>query len=297
MTDSVSYIRKHLKEYLKKEIADGRDPKALKRFLINYGFSSKLVNSVFRSLGKIKKGKRSKGSRKSISIYLNELLMTYIRKKIDEGYTKNTIRTSLIRFGIQSDIVDPAIDAAFFRARREKNSNEPDLGVPPGIMFAISIVAMISIVFMISASSDTDPSLVFVSFFPTMIMLTSVYAATTHLKSRRFQILLPLIATMICIFMFIMILGLNTPLDNLSEPQTILVLNAILTLIFSWTIAVLSKPPHIGEKIMKEDLPPLEFEHPKGDRLLQEEMDLETDRLEKFEDSYQKRLEDMLRKS
>ncbi len=311
-------MKNHLRDYILFQINQGYEADDIKNLLLNYGYKKKLVDDIFIEIGTLPFQKPSKkGSPKlseDLSNYLKELLIDFIIKEKEQGYTTSAIRKALINYGHNSELVDSAIEAvegsknksskdateyflddSFAPFKKNKKGKKKVVknkkgfglnlwklkdGLPPLSIYLISIIFILGFSVFLSASTNTYIYIVVLSFMPAIIALTVNYFGVLQFKSDSYMNLVPFLIVFLTSFIFIGILEINTPLRDIAQPETVFLLNVIIAFIFSSILCFFSKWPHLGEKAEPWDKIPETKREEKTP--IEKEFDKEEKRLEKI---------------
>lgn len=305
----LKYMKKHLKDYILFQISQGYESADIKDLLTKYGYSPDIVDDIFNEIGDIPQ-KDHKHATKKVSrdlfTYIQEQLMEYIQKEQDQGYSLDAIRRALLNYGHQPAIVEAAIISvkdgiqpdlndfkhALVDERKHRGGNNFPI-IYPGTVFTISMILVVALIFFITASSSSSLFIVGMAFAPTLMSLTAGYLAATQMKSKKFSRFMPLIVVGVTTFIFIFMVQLKSPLSQISDAHTVLLLNVLATFILSSFIALSVRAKiRAGDcKVDKSDIadiddmpaiPPQEDEIDFKNMDLQKRLDVETDKLEKL---------------
>ncbi|MFW6013926.1 MAG: hypothetical protein ACOCQG_02025 [Candidatus Nanoarchaeia archaeon] len=305
-------MKNHLRDYILFQISQGYEADDVKKLLLNYGYKKKLVEGIFMEIGSLPVQRPAKKSRQKLSDdltgYLKELLTDFIIKEKEQGYTTNAIRRALINYGHNRELVDSAIEAVegsggkdfrqgkeFFTSddfsfkkkkkktglkRSEVNLSRLKKGFPPHVLYIFSIVFIIAFSVFLSASTNTYIYIVVLSFMPAIIALTVNFFGLLQFKSSSYMNLVPFLVVFLTAFIFIGILELDTPLREIAQPETVFLLNVLMSFLFSSMLCFFSNWPHLGEKAKPWDKIPNNKDE--NETPLEKEFDKEEKRLEKI---------------
>jgi len=231
------YMVSHLTEYVAFQQGQGYDLEDIKGALINYGYDNGLVKSIIDSAAKnrfdAKKHKKvvHKEMDRDLYLYVQNLLVDYIKKELDSGYSMDAIRKALIRFGHRPDMVRQA--ALNVSEGRVVELKEPTLKKEKEgsqMVFLLSmLIGLIFIAFM-SISTDSSVITVLVSFSPLLVSLILSNIIFRQSNNRTVVLFLPLLSVLIAVGIYIAILQVSA-IIRLADHETILMLNSVLSFI------------------------------------------------------------------
>ncbi|MFW5991484.1 MAG: hypothetical protein ACOCQX_04605 [Candidatus Nanoarchaeia archaeon] len=268
---SREYMKEKLKDYILFQLNQGYEPNDIKEPLINNGYSRQMVEEIFSETGSTGPARHPVRAKKEMSRdlfnYLGELLTDFILKEREQGYSYEAIKKALINYGHDSNVVDAAIESVKKGSEIEEfaPSHKPvKTGLPPSLLFSIMILGLIGVVFYLSISTGSELFIVFVSFLPSIIALCVNYFAVLQFKSRHYLELVPPLTTALAVVFFVIMMQLESPIRDISEPNVILIINALAAFIMSSVLCFFSKWPHFGEAPTEEEVIPKEKIKTKG---------------------------------
>lgn len=249
------YMEDHISAYVKFQLKQGYRIKDIKNALLKYGYDKNLVNEICKNINlkqykptKIKKVKL-KELNEDLYIYLQNLLVDYIIKEQNQGYTIDVIKKALINYGHHPSMVKKAILAA---KKGSFSTFQSNLKLSPEFTLAISLILIVVFTLFLTYITDESLYLVFLSFLPAIAMILINFSIIINTSSKRFVQLLPIISVAGIVFIFVGLLQISPIMRSLSEPGTILLLNVFLGFILCSFISLFSKIK--PKKISVEDI-------------------------------------------
>ena len=271
------YMEDHLLGYVKFQLKQGYRIKDIKKALLKYGYDKKLVEEICKHIDstKFKPIKIKKVALKELNedlyIYLQNLLVDYIIKEQNQGYTIDVIKKALINYGHHPTMVKKAIKAA---KKGTFSSFHSKIKLSPQVTLGTSLILMV--VFILYLTFITNESLfkVFLSFVPALAMILITYAIIINTSSKKLVQLLPLLAVAGIVFSFVGLLEISPVMRSLSEPGTILLLNVVFGFILCSFISLFSKI--MPKKFTIEEI---EKSVPEDENIIQEKTQKENDNI------------------
>jgi hypothetical protein len=262
------YIKYHLLEYAKFQIGQGYELSDIRQVLVNYGYHSQLVDEVLYMINPgdylVRKPLEHKDLRqmdKNLYFYIRNMLIDYIMKEQEQGYSIKTIRNALINCGHHPHMVDEAIKTI-------ENGDAVDYGsvrliqINPQILFALSIFAFFMFVVFLSISTNESITLVLYSFSPAVLALFLVYFASLVVRNQALRRFLPLFGVVVAVGAFVLAAQLSSSIPRLPGTTIILVLNLVISFLLGCAISFFSRvgDEEILERAKKAKTKKLELE-------------------------------------
>ncbi len=265
-------MKNHLRDYILFQINQGYEANDIKNLLQGYGYSQELIDEIFSEIGTLPHRKPAKKHKKEISAdlfsYVKELIVDFIIKEKEQGYSIDAIKRALMNYGHSKELVDSAVAAVdgsdsgkdydFFKEDAVKKSSQLEdtdplmnlkgKGLPPFLLYVLSLLLVFGFVVFMSAVTNTFFSIVFFSFTPVMIALTVNFLAVMQFKSRNYLNLVPFLVVFLTVFIFVGILHSDFLLEEVAQPEIVVLLNSVIAFVFSSVMCFFSKWPHMGEK-------------------------------------------------
>ncbi|MFW6220355.1 MAG: hypothetical protein ACOC3X_01640 [Nanoarchaeota archaeon] len=263
------YIKKHLIDYIIFQLNQGYEFNDIKTILINYGYSSSLINEIkneidFKNLN-IKKNKNTSKTKlsKEIKLYLEELITDFILKELEQGYSISAIKKALINYGHDKYLIDDIVlkmnnskqnkknlitakdllDTSNLKSNFKKTFKKEKkfkFKLPLLLNYFFSITAIFFIIFFLVIKTNTEIFIVFLSFLPSILAITFSYFIFLKIKSESSLKIIPVFSALIAIFIFVGLFYLLKDFFVLSNPAILIILNFILSLILSTVICFFS---------------------------------------------------------
>jgi hypothetical protein len=241
------YIKYHLLEYVKFQLSQGYELSDIKQVLVNYGYHSQLVDEVLYMINPgdypEKKPLLHKDLRqmdKNLYFYIRNMLIDYIMKEQEQGYSIRTIRNALINCGHHPHMVDEALrtiekgDAVDYESVKLIQIN-------PQILFALSIFAFFMFVVFLSISTNESITLVLYSFSPAVLAVFLVYFASLVVRNPALRRFLPLFGVVVAVGAFVLAAQLSSSIPRLPGTTIILVLNLVISFLLGGIISFFSR--------------------------------------------------------
>ena len=251
------YMKEHLAGYVRFQLRQGYEISDVKEALLKYGYDYKLVEEVQKLIDtKQYKPKKKKPSLRELNedlyIYLQNLLVNYMKKEMEAGYEMEVIRKALIKYGHHPAMVRKAVKSVNDGTIKDL---QPKFGFPPGMMLFLSLtIALIFIVFLL-LSTEVSVFIVVFSFAPAFVAILISYLVTISDANKKIVQMMPVVGIAIIVILFVTGLQVSPDMRKLSEPGTILLLNVFLGFVCSSCICLFSSKPmkKITVETIKED--------------------------------------------
>jgi len=246
------YMSNHIKSYVEFQLGQGYELDDVKHALEKYGYEPGLVNEICSQIDPdVHKPLKHRPSIKELNedlyVYLQNLLIDYIKKEQSQGYELEVIRKALINYGHHPKMVRHALEAA---NEGYVVDQQPTIRLPAWLSLALGLAAIFAFVAVLTIQTSADLGLVFLSFAPSIVTILLVYAAFVNIDNKRTIQLLPVAAVFLSAAIFLAVY--QAKIVYISEPQTILALNAVLTFIPSSMICLMSRQS--PKKISAEEI-------------------------------------------
>jgi len=239
------YMKKHLARYIEFQMQQGYGSDDVKQALLKYGYDDQLLEEIFSTIDpETHKPARERPSIKELNddlyLYIQNLLVDYIKSELNNGYELDVIEKALVNYGHHPRMVKDAVrtvhDGRF-------------IDQAPSIKFSVNITLtsaiIFALVFVVGLTAVTEASLgtVILSFSPSLLSIFLSYALFMSVPQKKHEQMVPLVAVIFTVVGFIMLIRMN-PALRLGEPQTVIILNAVLAFVTSALISLFSKKPH-----------------------------------------------------
>ena len=237
-------MENHLSGYIIFQLKQGYRLNDIKKALLKYGYDKILVEEICKNINssQYKPSKIKKVALKELNedlyLYLQNLLVDYIIKEQNQGYTIDVIKKALINYGHHPTMVKKAIKAA---KKGTLSSFHSKIKLSPEFTLGISLILMLGFILSMIYISQESIFLVFLSFVPALVMIFINFAIIINTSNKKLVQLLPLISVAGIVFIFIGLLEISPVMRSLSEPGTILLLNVFLGFILCSFISLFSK--------------------------------------------------------
>jgi len=247
------YMLKHLRAYLVFQLGQGYESGDVREALLKYGYDLTLVEKVVKSVdAKQFQPSKTKPSLKELNedlyVYIQNLLVDYIKKEQDQGYELEIIEKALIKYGHHPVMVKKAkktIDKGMVEDKY------PSFGLSAGLMLFVTVLLILVFMFFLLTMTNADVTIVLLSFSPALISVIISYLVALSDAKKEIVRLMPIVAVALTVGLFIAGLQVSPDLRKISEPSVILILNALIAFVGSIMICVFSKRT---EKITKESI-------------------------------------------
>ncbi len=236
------YMRNHLLSYVEFQLSQGYGISDVKSVLLRYGYESDLVDEICGEVDTTKYSHKKKTGKKELDedlyFYIQNLMVDYIKKEQSQGYTLEVIEKALVNFGHHPKMVRKAI-----RAVRDGSVTDlqPALKLPPGIMFLVSLAGIVLFIMYMTFTTDAQLYVVFLSFLPALAMILIVFSIIMNTANRRLVQMLPIVSVGGVVLIFLGILEISPVARQLSQPGTILVINAFLGFVGASLMSLFSR--------------------------------------------------------
>ncbi|MFH1439063.1 MAG: hypothetical protein ABIG89_00735 [Candidatus Woesearchaeota archaeon] len=248
------YLIEHLKKYAKFEIEQGYELSDIRDALIKYGYKKNLVNLVLKDFSHLRSSaksakstlsKLSKHSKQDMNeemyLYIQNMLIDYIKKQLKSGYSKNAVRNALLRSGHHADMVDKAMK--LIRHGDVLDHDHPIKAiVPPVLISLFSMFLLLVFVLFISISTDQNMIKVIMSFMPAFFSIIITYIVVSSTKSALMVRVMPLLSAAIAVFTYVIMLNYTIVYAG-TDMTVLLSLNAVSGFFLSGIVCVLSPKP------------------------------------------------------
>ena len=181
------YIRGHLIGYTEFQLRQGYEINDVKEALLKYGYDNDLVLEVINSVDtELYKESSKKPSLKELNedlyVYLQNLLVDYIKKELNHGYELDVIKKALINYGHHPSMVKKAIKAI---EDGKVTDYHPSIGFPSWFMLIVSLVVIFAFLGFLLITTDASLYVVFLSFAPSIFTILFVYVMTIYTSSKK----------------------------------------------------------------------------------------------------------------
>lgn len=252
------YMKDHLSTYIKFQLRQGYVLEDVKDALLRYGYDKSLVDEIAHMIDeknyrprKINPAKRELDE--ELYVYLQNLLVDYIKKEMDQGYTIDVIRRALIKYGHHPNMVKKAVTAV-------KHGRVTDLRktlhLPPAFLLFVSLLGIVAFMMFMVLATEVSIYTVVLAFAPCLIVTLLSYAYVARETNRSHLQFVPIVALAGVVVVYIMLVQLSPAMAKISEPGVILVLNVVLAFLSTGCIALLSRvqrKPVVVEEITESE--------------------------------------------
>jgi hypothetical protein len=386
------YVLKHLSDYINFQLNQGYEPTDIFDVLTKYGYKKEIIDDFLKKAVVLDKNQKklnsvkigAKEMNKELYTYLHNMLVTFIVKEKEQGYSIMAIKKALLNYGHNPEIVNSAIvftqkkDGSKMKEESKDKSNKnlpsrkmqkkaqkkptakglhneikhniypkvnqdlyqdhnpnhnldqgqnqnqnhnhnlnhnldqnqnhnpnhnqnqdynhrtnpkvkhsvysettnyktkakkKSFGIPAGILYFMLIVILFAFVMFISVATGDDILIIMLSFFPTLLSLTVIYVAILQFRSRKAVNMMAIVGVALTVFIYIAMLQLNSPIQNLSDSNLVLVLNIFVSFILGSLLVTLSRLPKFEKEGDDEEAIPIEHHKPDSDEKLGEEIE------------------------
>jgi hypothetical protein len=250
------YMKKHLLDYAVMQIHQGYDPEDIRVALSSYGYNKGLISDIYEAIKDLRPKKRAHVSKaqitKDLYYYIQNLLVDFISKEVEQGYDLEVIRKALINYGHHSDMVDTAIQAY---DTGEVMEYETPLMVrfPQQFLFALSLILMLIGIVALSISTNTIILKVLLAFFPAILGIILANVAKMSIRMKEADKFIPIFTMLIVIAVFYLMISFSATMQEINQSEYVIVLNVISAFVFSSIICVFSKDDRDEIIALKED--------------------------------------------
>jgi hypothetical protein len=339
------YVLKHLSDYINFQLNQGYEPNDISDVLAKYGYKKEFINDLLKKAAvpdlkkkAVEAGVGAKEMNRELYSYLHNMLVNFIIKEKEQGYSVQAIKKALLNYGHNPEIVNSAI--AFTENKgepkmKEESKGEPykkqplrklnkaqrkpiaknpqndiglninqgvnhdikqgfnhkinpefkrnnetnqyktkkrSFGIPAGILYFMLVVILFAFVMFIGVATEDDILLIMLSFFPSLLSLTVVYVAILQFRSRRAVNMMAIIGIALTVLIYIAMIQLKSPVQNISDHNLVLVLNIIVSFILGFLLVIFSRLPNLEKKSDDEAIP-IEHHKPDSDEKLGEQIE------------------------
>ncbi len=250
------YMKKHLLDYSVMQIHQGYNPEDIKVALQSYGYNKGLINDIYEAIKELRPKKRAHVSKaqitKDLYYYIQNLLVDFISKEIEQGYDLEVIRKALINYGHHSDMVDTAIQA--YETGDVLEYEKPLMvRFPQQFLFALSLILMLIGIVALSISTNTIILKVLLAFFPAILGIILANVAKMSIRMKEADKFIPIFTMLLVIVVFYVMISFSTTMQEINKSEYVVVLNVISAFVFSSIICVFSKDERDEIIALKED--------------------------------------------
>jgi len=237
------YVEKHLQGYIEFQLKQGYLLKDVWKALLKYGYDEILVKEICSMIDESaftpsKERLKIKDLNEDLFVYLQNLLVDFIKKEQEQGYTIEVIEKALINYGHHPSMVKQAI-------RSVKNGKITDLHktikMGTGLVLLVTLILIIGFVFFLVKETDASLNIVILCFSPVFVSTLLAYTFVQNADHKLIK-MIPIAAVVIIVIMYVIMIQMIPTMKTVSEPQTVLLLNVFLGFVTSSLIAFFTKP-------------------------------------------------------
>lgn len=242
------YLKEHLEKYIKFEIEQGYDAKDIKNALIKYGYKKELVNEIFKGIGAIAPIIKKKSVReemtKEMEFYIQNMLNDYVKKQLENGYSKDAIKKALLKSGHHEDMISNSFN--LIKKGKIIDYEVPfSFSLPTNLIFGGLLFLLFVFIVFISIANDENILKVVLTFVPAILTLAIANLLVVSIKNITFARLLPFISVAVCIGLFVLLTQF-TQVYIRADNTILLILNILAGFILTAVLCIFSPK---GEKI------------------------------------------------
>lgn len=249
-------MKSHLLGYVKFQLSQGYELEDIRQALLKHGYHKDLVDEIVSATDPERHmPKKRKPVKRNLDdelyLYVQNLLVDYIKREQEQGYSIDVIRKALERYGHHKAMIEDAIKTIregdytdFYPIEHQK--------IPSWILLGISFAAYFAVVAFLASSTDTNPMIVALSFSPALAAALAVYMVAPSSYNRQLVNMLPIIAIGIAVLVYTLLSQVSLAVRGISEHNTVLMMNAILAFVLSVLISFFSEKKHKKQEILKE---------------------------------------------
>lgn len=239
------YLIEHLKKYVKFEVEQGYHVKDIRQALLNYGYKKYLIDNIFAGLPNLKmpnaKSPPKQEMTEDMHVYIQSMLIDYIKKQQKSGYSLQAIRNALLRSGHRDVMINNALK--LIKDDKVSDYSMPIKSVFPPIMtFLFSLFILCVLVLFIGISTDENLLMVMLTMAPAVFGIAITYFVIASSKNLIFFRIMPLISAGISVLIFVVLLN-YTYIYNGTQMNVLMVLNVISSFLLSGLMCVLAPKP------------------------------------------------------
>jgi len=252
-----SYMENHIRDYIIFQLSQGYRLSDIKSALLKSGYDSGLIDEICAHIDPdyYKPRKDGKPSQKNLDedlyVYLQNLLVDYIKQEQSQGYTMDVIEKALINYGHHPSMVKKALKAASHGDVVDFQYLE-NFRFSSTLMLFITLFLTLGIVFVLTVQTNEPLFVVVFGFVPALIAILFVYAVFVNSQNRRLVQLLPIISIAVVVTVFVALVQTSATMRGLGEPLTVLLLNTGMGFVMGSMICFFSKSPK--RRITVEDI-------------------------------------------
>jgi len=256
------YVEKHLQGYIEFQLKQGYRLKDVEKALLKYGYDDMLVKEIIKKITPVEIAPNGKPNQKELNeelyMYIQNLLVDFIKKEQEQGYEIEVIRKALINYGHHPSMVKKAEKA--MKQGRVTDFHKR-IKMSGSLVLLISVALILGFMFFMVQQTNASLGIVVMSFAPAFVAVLLSYSITTGTEDKRLIRLVPVISVAAAVLVFILLIQFSTQLRKVSEPETILILNVLLAFVCGAMIALFSEPrkkritvDDIAEPLPQEEL-------------------------------------------
>ncbi|MBI5392507.1 hypothetical protein HZA96_01435 [Candidatus Woesearchaeota archaeon] len=246
------YLIQHLIMYVEFQMENGYELSDIADALLNYGYKKEIISKIighFKDVNKDVKQKkfikrlpsRDKDIMKEdMAIYIQNMLIDYVKKQQKLGFSLKSIEHALIQVGHHKDIAQKAIKTI---KKGEYVDFQQSLEVkkyPLSLLFILISIISIAVIFMISVATNENLLLVFITFAPMFMGLIILYAFVTFARTKAIITITPPIVLMAVIGIFFYFSNTTTIYQN-TDMQILLGLNIAIAFFAALIISIFGR--------------------------------------------------------
>jgi hypothetical protein len=238
------YMKNHLLGYITMQLKQGYELRDIRDALVRYGYDKTVIENITKHINPrdypVKKHAGEKELDEELFIYLQDLLVDYIKKEMSQGYTLEVIEKALINFGHHPDMVRKAVKGV-----EEGHIEDLDAAstwkLPLGFWFFCSVIAVIASMFVMAYLTGEELGIVMLAFTPALAAVCVAYAIVLSTDNKQVQQLTPVIAIAVAVGAFLGLVQLVTSMRNMGSPNIVLIMNVFIAFICSMLMSLFSK--------------------------------------------------------
>jgi len=239
-----AYMKKHLQTYIEFQLQQGYELIDIRHALLKYGYNEKLLDEITDGIDVEVLRPLKKPSIKELNedlyVYVQNLLVDYIKREQVNGYELDVIEKALVNYGHHPSTIKSAMKAV---KQGLFVDQQPTIKLPAGLVLTLVIAGVLGFILFLASATDASIGRIVYAFSPAIAGIVVVYIVFLMHHDKKTAQLLPIAGVLIAILGFIALLKSSPTLASLSEPQTVILLNALVAFVPSVMICLLSKAP------------------------------------------------------
>src|SRR3989338_2208521 len=242
------YLIQHLILYVDFQLENGYELKDIADALLHYGYKREIISEIIkhfkdkqqRKIIKKLPNRDKEIMREDMALYIQNMLIDYIKKQQKLSFSLKSIERALIQVGHHRDVVQKAIKTIKRGEYVDFQQSTEVKKYPLSLLFVLMFIISIAIIFMISVATNENILLVFITFTPLFIGLILLYALVTLIANKIIITITPPIVLIAVIGVFFYLSNTTTIYKN-TDMQILLGLNIVIAFFAALIISIFGK--------------------------------------------------------